>query len=80
MTKKEIMQRFHSRMLLTGWPCDMDSIMSLAREYDLKVIEDCAWAHGALYKENRLAPSAMRPLFRFARIKSSPLAAKAAWW
>lgn len=35
---------------LAGWPCDMDSIMALAAEYDLKVIEDCAQAHGAYYK------------------------------
>ena len=35
---------------LAGWPCDMDSIMVLAREYGLKVIEDCAQAHGATYK------------------------------
>ena len=35
---------------LTGWPCDMDPIMAMAREYDLFVIEDCAQAHGARYK------------------------------
>ena len=35
---------------LAGWPCDMDSIMALATEHDLKVIEDCAQAHGAQYK------------------------------
>lgn len=35
---------------LAGWPCDMDSIMALAEELDLKVIEDCAQAHGATYK------------------------------
>lgn len=35
---------------LAGWPCDMDPIMALAEEYELKVIEDCAQAHGALYK------------------------------
>ena len=35
---------------LAGWPCDMDPIMVLARERGLKVIEDCAQAHGALYK------------------------------
>ena len=35
---------------LAGWPCDMDPIMALATEYDLKVIEDCAQAHGARYK------------------------------
>jgi len=35
---------------LAGWPCDMDSIMRLAAENDLFVIEDCAQAHGAKYK------------------------------
>jgi len=35
---------------LAGWPCDMDPIMALARERGLKVIEDCAQAHGARYK------------------------------
>ena len=32
---------------LGGWPCDMDGIMALAAAHDLKVIEDCAQAHGA---------------------------------
>ena len=35
---------------LAGWPCDMDPIMALAEEQKLKVIEDCAQAHGARYK------------------------------
>jgi dTDP-4-amino-4,6-dideoxygalactose transaminase len=35
---------------LAGWPCDMDPIMALARQHGLKVIEDCAQAHGARYK------------------------------
>ncbi|MEH6768773.1 DegT/DnrJ/EryC1/StrS family aminotransferase [Psychrobacter sp.] len=35
---------------LAGWPCDMDSIIALADEHDLYVIEDCAQAHGARYK------------------------------
>ena len=35
---------------LAGWPCEMDEIMDLARDYGLKVIEDCAQAHGATYK------------------------------
>jgi dTDP-4-amino-4,6-dideoxygalactose transaminase len=35
---------------LAGWPCDMESIMSLARERGLLVIEDCAQAHGATYR------------------------------
>lgn len=35
---------------LAGWPCDMDAILNVAREHGLKVIEDCAQAHGAEYK------------------------------
>ncbi len=35
---------------LAGLPCDMDPIMELAREKGLKVIEDCAQAHGAKYR------------------------------
>ena len=35
---------------LAGWPCDMDPIIALAVQHDLKVIEDCAQAHGAKYK------------------------------
>lgn len=36
---------------LAGRPCDMDPIVQLAREYNLKIVEDCAQAHGARYKE-----------------------------
>ncbi|MCW5589286.1 MAG: DegT/DnrJ/EryC1/StrS aminotransferase family protein [Legionellales bacterium] len=35
---------------LAGWPCDMDEILHLAHSHHLKVIEDCAQAHGAYYK------------------------------
>lgn len=35
---------------LYGKACDMDPILQLASKYGLKVIEDCAQAHGALYK------------------------------
>jgi len=35
---------------LSGWPCEMDSIVELARERKLHVIEDCAQAHGATYR------------------------------
>jgi dTDP-4-amino-4,6-dideoxygalactose transaminase len=35
---------------LAGWPCDMDPIMKLAYAHNLKVIEDCAQAHGSIYK------------------------------
>ena len=35
-----------------GWPCEMDHIKKIADKYNLKIIEDCAQAHGALYKGN----------------------------
>lgn len=39
---------------LAGWPCDMDPIMNLADQHGLKVIEDCAQAHGATYKGRKV--------------------------
>lgn len=38
---------------LYGQPADMDPINALAARYGLKVIEDCAQAHGARYKGRR---------------------------
>ncbi len=35
---------------LAGMPAEMDEIMDLAAKHDIKVIEDCAQAHGAKYK------------------------------
>jgi dTDP-4-amino-4,6-dideoxygalactose transaminase len=32
-----------------GIPADMDRILEIAREHDLRVVEDCAQAHGAFY-------------------------------
>jgi dTDP-4-amino-4,6-dideoxygalactose transaminase len=33
-----------------GQPADMDPILDLARQHNLLVLEDCAQAHGAIYK------------------------------
>jgi dTDP-4-amino-4,6-dideoxygalactose transaminase len=33
-----------------GWPCDMEPILELAARSRIKVIEDCAQAHGARYR------------------------------
>ncbi len=35
---------------LGGMPCEMDKIMEIAQEHNLYVIEDCAHAHGSIYK------------------------------
>lgn len=39
---------------LYGQPCEMDAIMEIAKRYDLKVVEDCAQAHGATYKGRKV--------------------------
>jgi len=33
-----------------GYPCDMNSVMKIARKHNIKVIEDVSHAHGSLYK------------------------------
>jgi dTDP-4-amino-4,6-dideoxygalactose transaminase len=54
---------------LAGWPCDMDSIMELAREKDLYVIEDCAQAHGARYKDRPVGSFGHAAAFSFCQDK-----------
>ena len=39
---------------LYGQPADMDDIISLAKKYNLAVIEDAAQAHGACYKGKKI--------------------------
>jgi dTDP-4-amino-4,6-dideoxygalactose transaminase len=39
---------------LYGHPCDMDSLLEIAKKHNLKIIEDCAQAHGSEYKGKRL--------------------------
>lgn len=39
---------------LYGQACDMDSILKIAERYHLNVVEDCAQAHGAMYKGKKV--------------------------
>jgi dTDP-4-amino-4,6-dideoxygalactose transaminase len=39
---------------LYGQPADLDPILAIAKKHDLRVLEDGAQAHGALYKGKRL--------------------------
>lgn len=39
---------------LYGQACDMDPIMEIAKKYKLFVVEDCAQAHGAIYKGQKV--------------------------
>jgi len=37
-----------------GQVCDMKKIMTIAKRYNLKVIEDCAEAHGAMFNDKKV--------------------------
>ncbi len=37
-----------------GYPCDMDAINAIAEKHGLFVLEDCAHAHGTIYKGKKL--------------------------
>lgn len=39
---------------LYGQPCEMDTIMEIAKHFDLFVVEDCAQAHGATYNGRKV--------------------------
>ena len=39
---------------LYGLPCEMDKILSLAKKYNLKIIEDAAQSFGAKYKDKKV--------------------------
>jgi dTDP-4-amino-4,6-dideoxygalactose transaminase len=54
---------------LAGWPCDMDAIMDIAREHDLKVVEDCAQSHGATYKGRPVGSFGHASAFSFCQDK-----------
>jgi len=54
---------------LAGWPCAMDEIKALADEHGLKVIEDCAQAHGAEYRGRRVGSFGDAAAFSFCQDK-----------
>ncbi len=54
---------------LAGWPCDMDSILALAHDRGIKVIEDCAQAHGATYKGRTVGSLGDAAAFSFCQDK-----------
>lgn len=50
---------------LYGQPADMDAVMAIAASRGLKVIEDCAQAHGALYRGKRVGSMGHAACFSF---------------
>ena len=53
-----------------GHPCDMDPLMEIARKYDIKVLEDAAQAHGAIYKGRKVGSLADAASFSFQQSKN----------
>ena len=54
---------------LAGWPCDMDPILRLAARQNLRVIEDCAQAQGALYRGRPVGSMGDAAAFSFCQDK-----------
>lgn len=54
---------------LAGWPCDMDTIAALAKKHHLFLIEDCAQAHGARYKNRHVGTLGDIAAFSFCQDK-----------
>ena len=50
---------------LFGHPVDMDPVNEIARKYNLAVVEDCAEAHGALYKGKKVGSLSDAGCFSF---------------
>ncbi len=50
---------------LYGHSCDMDPLLSVAEEYGLKIIEDCAQAHGSEYKGQKVGTLGAAGIFSF---------------
>ncbi len=53
-----------------GQPCDMDPLMEIARKHDIKVLEDAAQAHGAIYKGRKAGSLADASSFSFQQSKN----------
>ena len=52
-----------------GYPCDMDGINQIAKEYNLSVIEDAAHAFGSEYKGKKIGSISRFTSFSFQAIK-----------
>jgi len=50
---------------LLGYPCDMDRINKIAREYGLKTFEDASEAHGTLFNGRKVGSISLLSAFSF---------------
>lgn len=55
---------------LYGHPCDMDPLMEIASKHNIKVLEDAAQAHGAIYKGRKVGSLGDAASFSFQQSKN----------
>jgi dTDP-4-amino-4,6-dideoxygalactose transaminase len=58
---------------LFGHPCAMDEILALARQRGIPVVEDCAQAHGALYRGHKAGSLGQAGVLSFYPSKNLPV-------
>ena len=58
---------------LYGHPCDMDATLAVAQKHGLLVLEDCAQAHGALYRGKPVGSLGVAGIFSFYPSKNLPV-------
>jgi len=52
-----------------GYPCNLKELKEIAEEHNLALIEDCAHAIGAIYRENYVGSSSSFACYSFAAVK-----------
>ncbi len=55
---------------LYGFPCDMKNIGRLVKDFNLKMVEDCAQAHGAMFGDRRVGSFGDASCFSFYATKN----------
>jgi perosamine synthetase len=54
---------------LAGNACDMDALTAIARKHDIAIVEDCAQAHGCLYKGKAVGHFGLAGCYSFNEFK-----------
>lgn len=56
-----------------GYPCDLDEIYKIARNYNIPIIEDCAHSTGAMYNGRKVGSECLLSCFSFHAVKNLPM-------
>ncbi len=72
LVRKSVSEKTRLLILTHMWgqPCDMAAFTALKKEYDLKIIEDCAMAAGATYQGRKVGSFVDASIFSFGKAKA----------